>query len=310
MTNQTKGIIFAFLAAFISGISIFINKFAVTAISPPLVFTATKNIGVGLLILSILIATKKWRKILTLSRKEIWQLILIGIIGGSLPFYLFFTGLSQTSAINAAIIQKTLVIWVALLAIPFLKERISPLQIAAVALLFYANLLTGGFKKFAFNSGELMILAATVLWAVENIIARKVLKNLDPDLVTAARMGLGSVILITAAVILYPASLTRITYLSQVQWFWLSATALALLSYVSCWYRALKLAPAITVTAVLVSSTLVTNILSVVFINGSWTGAMTSQALVIILGIILFLSNEVLQWSKTKASPLQKILKS
>lgn len=249
-----KGIYLALLAALISGFSIYINKFAVGAISSPLVFTATKNFAVGFLIFAVLLLTKKWKLIKKLTCREIWQLILIGIIGGSLPFYLFFTGLSQTSAVNAAIIQKTLVIWVAILAIPFLKERFSVLQIAAVALLFYSNIFVGGFKGFRSSPGEMMILVATILWAVETVLAKKVLKTVDPDLVTAARMGLGSLVLLTAAGGFTPLTTTQLS--------WVLITAAILFAYVSIWYRALKYAPATAVSAVLVASTLVTNVLS------------------------------------------------
>ena len=121
LTNHAKGIYLALITALISGISIFVNKFAVGAIQPPLVFTATKNVGVGLLIVGIILATRKWRLIRNLNRREIIYLILIGIIGGSIPFYLYFTGLSQIPAINAALIHKTLVVWVAFLAMPFFK---------------------------------------------------------------------------------------------------------------------------------------------------------------------------------------------
>jgi len=68
-------------------------------------------------------------------------LLLIGLVGGSIPFYLYFEGLSKISAINGAIIHKSLVIWVALLAIPFLKENMSKLQALAVFALFGSNFL-------------------------------------------------------------------------------------------------------------------------------------------------------------------------
>ena len=120
MSYKTKGIYLALITALISGVAIFINKFAVDAIHPPLVFTAMKNAGVGLFIIGILLLTPKWKLIKKLTKREIIYLISIGIIGGSIPFYLYFTGLSQIPAINAAIIQKTLVFWVTLVAIPVL----------------------------------------------------------------------------------------------------------------------------------------------------------------------------------------------
>ena len=92
-------------------------------VKPPIVFTAEKNVFVGLLIIGVLLFSWKWKEVKKLTKRELVYLSLIGIIGGSLPFYLFFTGLSMIPAINGAIIHKTLFIWVAILAIPFLKEK-------------------------------------------------------------------------------------------------------------------------------------------------------------------------------------------
>lgn len=246
---------YAFLAAIISGFSIFLNKFAVGVFPNPLVFTALKNSLVGLLIVSLVLTSGKWRLIKNLNKKDLLCLLAIGIIGGAIPFYLFFTGLSQIPAINGAIIQKTLVIWVAILAVPLLKEKLTITNILAVGFLFAGNLAIGGFKNFSYSTGELMILTATLFWAVETIFIKKI--NLDPDLVMAARMGFGSLILLFFAQI--PTSFTL------TQFSWLGLTSILLFAYVFFWLRALKTAPVITVTSILVLSTLITNLLSTKF---------------------------------------------
>lgn len=284
----TKGIYLAILTAIISGFSNFINKIAVTSITPPLLFTAEKNALVAILIVGILLFTLKWKKLKKLKRKEAMMLGLIGIIGGSIPFYLFFTGLSQIPAINGALIHKTLFIWVAILAIPFLKERISKLQILAVLMIFSANFLIGGFTAFKFSQGELFVFLATLFWAVENIIAKKILPTVDPDIVVAARMGLGSIILLAASALVAPVAFSNALNMTQAQWFWMGTTALLLLGYVMTWYRALKFAPATVVASVLVSATIVTNILSAIFITHAWSLQMGIQALLTIFGVGLF----------------------
>src|SRR3989344_4915848 len=220
-SNDDKGIYLALAAAIISGFSIFLNKFAVAAVEQPLVFTAVRNTIVGIFILTILLALKKWKDVKKLRIKEVRYLLLIGIIGGSLPFYLFFTGLSQIPAVNAAIIQKTLIIWVAILAIQFLKEKMSKMQILGVITLFVGNLVVGGFKGFSFSKGEFFVLLATILWGVENVIAKKALKNIDADLVTAARMGIGSLILLVVAAATSPVALVGALSFTSKQWFWI-----------------------------------------------------------------------------------------
>jgi drug/metabolite transporter (DMT)-like permease len=296
-----KGIYLALVTALVSGVSIFINKFAVGTFSPPLVFTAVKNTGVALLIISLLFFTRKYKLLGNLNKKEALYLLLIGIVGGAIPFYLFFTGLSMIPAINAALIHKTLVFWVAILAVPLLKERLTKLQGLAILILFGSNLFIGGFKGLQFSIGELLVLGATLLWAVENIIAKKVLKTVDPDIVTGARMGIGAVLLLGASFILAPQGLTASSALSSVQIFWLGLTMLSLLAYVMSWYRALKFAPAITVATILVGSTLITNILSAIFITGSWTLTSTLQSLVIVSGLTMFIYPAFKSFDKEKA---------
>jgi len=291
MSNTTRGIYLSLLTAVISGISIFVNKFAVDAIKPALYFTSVKNVAVAVLIVAIVLATGEWRKISKLTGKELGYLVLIGLIGGSLPFYLYFTGLSQTSAVNAAIIHKTLVFWVMLMAIPFLKEKVSKWQILGVLMLFAGNIIVGGFKGFKFSQGELMLLIATVLWAVENIIAKKVLTSVSPNIVTAFRMGLGSIVLMSATIITVPQVLQKSLTLSGEQFFFMGLTVLFLLAYTTSWYRALKHAPAVVVTSVLVSSTLVTNMLSAIFVTHSWNAVLTVQAVLIVAGLVLFSRN-------------------
>ena len=93
-----------------------------------------------------------------------------------LPFYLFFQGLTLSSAATGALIHKTLIFWVALWAIPILKEKINTKQWLALGLIFGSNFIIGGLPRLAWGIGEWMILGATLLWSIENIIAKNVLR--------------------------------------------------------------------------------------------------------------------------------------
>jgi drug/metabolite transporter (DMT)-like permease len=283
-----KGIKLALVTAVVSGVAIFINKLAVGMMRPPLVFTAVKNTGVAVLIFGWLVVSGKWWKVGSLRRGEMGKLLLVGIVGGAVPFYLFFTGLAQIPAVNAALIHKTLVLWVAILAVPLLKERLSLLQMGALLMLFYANLAVGGFRGFEYSTGELMVLGATILWAVENVVAKIVLKTVDPDLVVGARMGLGAMVLLGAAIVQGQPIGYQILGLSWGEVGLLVATAGTLLVYVTSWYRALKRAPVTTVATVLTGSVLVTNFLSAVLITRVWGMEMVWQAGLILLGVGLF----------------------
>ena len=106
------------------------------------------------------------------------------MIGGSVPFVLFFEGLARAEATQAAFIQKTLVVWVALLAVPLLRERFGLPHALAICLLIAGQAwLAGSAGTVVFGTGEAMILAATLLWAVEVVLVKRLLAAL----VAAAR---------------------------------------------------------------------------------------------------------------------------
>ncbi|MFH1170284.1 MAG: DMT family transporter [Candidatus Vogelbacteria bacterium] len=261
--------VLALSTALISGTANFVNKFAVSGFSNPVLFTTIKNSLVAIFILGIFIAIKRWPEIKRLTAQQWRRLVLVGIIGGALPFALFFTGLAQTSAINGALIHKTLFLFVALLAIPFLKERLAWQQWLGVGIIFIANLFVGGFTGFKFNAGELMILAATILWAIENIIAKKALANISSLTVVGARMIFGSILL--ASYIALSSGFGETLNLSDAKWGWLILTAGLLAGYVLTWYTALKHAPATYVATLLVPATLVTNVLSALFVTHTFS---------------------------------------
>jgi uncharacterized membrane protein len=132
-----------------------------------------------------------------------------------------------------------------------------------------------------------MIFGATLLWAVENVIAKKALQNIDADIVSAARMGIGAMVLLGATLVTSPVSFISIASFDFTQYFWLGITSVLLVGYIMTWYRALALAPATTVTAVLVFSTVITNILSAIFVTHTWTEGMGIQVLLISTGTLM-----------------------
>ena len=275
---------FALATAFISGVNTLVSKAVVSGMSDPVVFTTLKNGIVGVILIGALIVWNKWGEIKTLSRKQWYKLLSIGVIGGSIPFALFFTGLTQTSGMNAALIHKTLFIWVLLLAVPLLKEKVNSWQIFGIGAVFAANLFIGGFNGFSFNTGELMILGATLLWAVEIIIAKKVLKNVSSLVVASSRMVFGSLILL--AFIFWKGSFGLVIGLGASQWIGVLITSLFLTGYVITWYTALKYAPATYVATLLVASTLVTNVLSAMFVTHTFSEEKLISSLLYIVGFI------------------------
>lgn len=277
--------VLALTTAFISGTANFVNKFAVTAVKDAIVFTTLKNAIVAVFLIGLILGFRKLREIKTLTGKQWLMLLVVGLVGGAIPFGLFFTGLKMTGAINASLIHKTLFIWVALLAVPLLKERMARWQWVGVGLIFAANLVVGGFQGFKYNIGELMILAATLLWAVENVVAKVAMRDVSSLVLASARMVLGTLFLAVYAVA--SRDISPAYALSGSQWGWVLATGVLLSGYVLTWYTALKHAPATYVATLLVPATLVTNVLSSVFITHAFTGRDLVGAVLYVAGAIL-----------------------
>lgn len=273
--------------ALISGIANFVSKIGVTAVKDPLVFTTLKNALVAVLLIGAILCFRRWRELKALTRKQWFMLIAIGVIGGSVPFALFFTGLSHTTALNASLIHKSLFVWVLLFGTTILKERLTRWQWAGIALVVVANLFIGGFSGFKYNTGELMVLAATLLWAVENVIAKVALKNISSLTVAGARMVFGSVVLLHLAL---PRNATlAVLHLTSTQWGWTLLASALLFGYVVTWYAALKRAPATYVAALLVPATLVTNALSAMFVTHAFSRAQLLNGLFVVAGAVLLI---------------------
>src|SRR3989344_2164661 len=171
MINKKNGLLLVFITAIISGFSIFINSFAVKGFDSS-VFTFSKNIVVALLLFSVLLFFGQFQELKRLSAKQWGQLALIGLIGGSIPFLLFFKGLQLTTGQTSAFIHKTIFIYVTVFAVIFLKEKLTYKHLIAASLLLAGNFLLI-LPDFNFSTGHLLILSATIFWAAENALAKQ-----------------------------------------------------------------------------------------------------------------------------------------
>ena len=268
MTPSTRavGVGLAFATAVISGVAVFVNSRGVSHFDDATVYTTAKNAVAGLLLvalaLPLLAAARNGAPVRARpsSRPQWAGLVALATIGGSLPFVLFFEGLSRATATQAAFIHKTLVVWVALLAVPLLRERLGPAHFAAIALVLAGQAwLAGDPGIVAFGTGEALVLGATLLWAVEVIVAKRLLASLAPSTLAAARMGLGTLVLLGWLAVSGRGG--ELFALGAEQWSWAIVTGLLLTGYVAIWYAALARAQAVDVTAVLVFGAVVTALL-------------------------------------------------
>lgn len=104
-----------------------------------------------------------------------------------------------------------------------------------------------------------MILLATLLWSVEVVVAKRVMSQTSSSTVALARMGGGSLVLLSWALIRGGGVDWSGFTTSHLVWILIAGAFLS--GYVLTWFAALSRAPAVDVTAVLVGGALITAIL-------------------------------------------------
>jgi drug/metabolite transporter (DMT)-like permease len=291
------GIGLAVLAASISGLAIYLNSFAVRQLPDAAVYTTLKNgVAAAILVLAA-VGLGAVRDVRAIERGS-WPLILaVGVVGGSVPFILFFTGLAQASAPGAAFIQKTLFVWVALLAVPFLGERLGLASIVGLGVLLVGQALILPPDGLRWGSGETLILAATLLWAVETILVKRLLSSIPSSVMAALRMGIGLVVLV--GYLALTGKLASVAALNPGQWGWVLLTGLILAAYVGSWFAALQRAAASVVASVLVLGAVVTGGLTSVS-----KGSPPSPSLVVGYSLIMAAAALIVGWSVRAARRL------
>jgi len=285
LTNQ-KGLLWALATALISGVSVYVNKFGVAQVQDPFIYTTLKNSLVAFGFLAALSFTASLRELraFTPGQWAIW--VGLGLIGGGIPFLLFFQGLAVASAPSAALIHKTLFIWVALLAVPLLDERLGWWQIGGLGILAVGQWLLQPPSALGWGTGELLIISATLLWAIETILAKKVLAGISAQTAALGRMGIGALVMWLFLGLTGRAE--RAIVLTGTQWLWVAITAMLLMAYVWTWYRALKAAPASLVTSVLTLGAIITVGLAAPFEGKGLTASQVVALAVMALGAALF----------------------
>jgi drug/metabolite transporter (DMT)-like permease len=284
--SERNALILVFSTALISGFSVFLNKYALATIEPSL-FTFLKNGVVGILFFGVLLFLREWSALRSLSPQKWAQLVLIGLVGGAIPFVLFFQGLSLASAASGAFVHKTLFLFASILAVLLLREKMNHQMMGAAILLLVGNFFLLKIQSFPFGYGELLILIATLFWAVETVISKHALRELSGTVVGAARMTFGAGFILLY--LFFTGGLSGVFSLSPNAWLWVAFTSGMLFLYVYTYYNGLKHIPVSVATSILLLGSPVTTLLSVVVSETPITEIQVAGMIVIMVGVWLAL---------------------
>jgi drug/metabolite transporter (DMT)-like permease len=189
---------------------------------PPLTFAFLRWAGAGLILLPFALPSirNEWPTVIAN-----WPVILIlGLLGSGYYNTIQYVALTETTATNAAILNSWAPVAIAAMGAALFGDRLSWFQIAGLMLsmLGVATIVLradlDALKTFAFNRGDLVMLAGTSVWATYTTLLRK-----RPQISTMAFSGVTYVI---AGFANMPLAAYEYTHGKHVVWSWASVGAI------------------------------------------------------------------------------------
>lgn len=286
--NPRVGYYFAALNAIISGVAIYVNSQGVKAFPDSTLYTAMKNAVVGICVLiPLLVVAGSRAELRRLNRQQVALLVVVALIGGSVAYALNFRGLQISTPVTAALVDHTQFLYVAIFAAVLLHERFGPAIWLALGVLFIG--LSFGIKVNAvrWDSGVILLLAATLLFAFDFIVIKYLLRSVSMLTVMIFKMSLGSALLL--GYVAASGHLGAIAHLTSTQWGYVLVTGLILLAFTITSIAGLRHASATAVIAIGAGSPIITTLL-VVFARHTpiSTATLFGLALVLVAILIIF----------------------
>lgn len=285
-TNDTsRGYLYAFIAAICGGAIPTLVKFLLSDHGPVPVA------GLGFLVSGIMLLPFR-PKVLPKSGGAKF-VVFFALVGAGLAPFLWATGLTGTTAVNASLLANAEVFFTSLIAYSAFGERLTNKQlrygllIVAGILIVSTNLDLGGVQFLQGLVGNVLILASTVGWSVENNLAVNATRRFGVLAVTKFRNLIGGAILASVA-LLSGASLAFSPFDFGV--LLILGAALASASYFAL--AALGKLGAIRMILVFSTSTIFGAIFALVFLREQITLVQITGGVLMLLGIYLFQRSE------------------
>jgi len=121
------------------------------------------------------------------------RLLVVGLLGTSAAYVLFFAGASRTTAIDAVLCLQAEPVYSLLVAWLFLGHRLTLRRVGALAVLVAGIVLALGEGGLTDPLGVLFLLATPVCWQVSHLIVLRGLVGVPPPVLTGARYVYGGI---------------------------------------------------------------------------------------------------------------------
>lgn len=182
-------------ACFFWGISFIATKVAVNSF-PPLTVVALRLVVSAICFITWFVVKK--RRLALWPQGFFWQILLLSLVGTSLHYSFQTVGLRFTTATNASIYALTAPIFIILISVLFLNEKVTLKKVLGVALAISGvifvmgpdQLLTFSIKGHLIS--DILVLISFLLWALFTVYSKKLTTGFKPIELTSAITILGA----------------------------------------------------------------------------------------------------------------------
>lgn len=238
------------------------------------------------------------KKFSPLYKKDVIPIFLLGVFGVMVYHFGLNYGQQYVSAGASSLIIATIPIFSVVLAVVFLKERLTTTKIFGIILALVGVMIISLWGtaeislEITYLSGALAILVAAVMGSLYTIAGKKLLVRYNPLSLTLYAMLLGSLILFPIA-LRTPTFLSELKIMSATSWFAVLFLGLCstVIGYV-LWYVALQKKQASEVSTYLYGIPLLSTIISYNIFRDQITVLFFIGGVFVISGLILVNKNE------------------
>jgi drug/metabolite transporter (DMT)-like permease len=295
MSSLQRGILYGLLAAAIWGGMYVVSDGVLRVIPPFTLLTIRLLLGIATLAVFLQVRRRSAaRASTTLSPQSSalsTQFILVGLLGFGVSVGLQFVGTDLSDAVNGALITSASPAFILLFAALILRERLTLIHIAAVALATIGVIVIidpgqADFSSTAF-AGNIALVFAALTWGLFSVLSRRVGQEQDTLSVTLYGFIGGLVLTIPAALIeLQTRSIGQIDFNIVLGILYLGVVSTA--GALWLWNRAFALVDASTASLTFFAQPLVGALLAAA-IGQAITPALIIGGILIALGVLLAL---------------------
>ncbi len=301
------GIALVLLTALVSGISNFVNFRAVQGTNVAAWITVRNLAVVGMLLPFAALLGRSGRP--RLSPSSWARLVLIGLLGGAVPFLLYFEGFQMATAAGgaagASLGYRGLFLLATVFGVLLLRERLPRRFVLVAGLLLGGSVLLVGITGPLWTDGTAYVLAATALWAGEYTLSKRVLRDLPARTVALGRMGFGAAFLL--AYVTLTGQVAAVSGFGVTDWMNAGLSAILLFAFVTTWYAGLQTVDLSIATSLLVLAFPITWLLGVLLSGAMPAWVQAAGALAVVLGAGLLLTR---WWSRGSTSLVHSVVEA